>query len=244
MLQAIPKGAVALTVILALLTAGAVYVYISQVEQTAAHIETVPVIVAKRDIPARTTITPEMLERKQIPKELAVAGGFSVAGNLTGRIAKERILAGEAVREDRLVPEGEKASLPYRIPQGKRAISIAIDEVTGVGNLIRPGDNVDVLVTFSTDVANKDVTLLLLQNIPVLAVGQEQNGKQDAKAEPPKTATLEVTPAEGEKLTLAEERGRLRLMLRPALDETKVPSDGTIYDDILPLPRVTPAVKQ
>ncbi len=98
----------------------------------------------------------------------------------------------------------------------------------GISGFIKPGDRVDVLVTLNdpTSQTQKEVTKIVLQDIPVLATGTEL--QQNAKGEtyPVDVYTLEVTPEEGEKLGLAASEGKLQFALRNAMDTEKVFTNG------------------
>ncbi|MFH1676845.1 MAG: Flp pilus assembly protein CpaB, partial [bacterium] len=103
--------------------------------------------------------------------------------------------------------------------EGERAVTVGITEVSGLGGNIKPGDNVDVLVTILT---NEEVgvasTFTILRDVNVMAVGQDigfdESGESGASGPVSKSVTLRVTPYESETLSLASEVGSLRLALR------------------------------
>ena len=110
--------------------------------------------------------------------------------------------------------------------KGKRAITIAVESVTGVGGFVRPGDAVDVLWTLSLGQSSAEqgaqvVTWVLFQDVPVLAVGHEMVGRPSKTAEPANqyNVTLSLTPQDASFLLFAREQGRIQLSLRPKTEE-------------------------
>jgi pilus assembly protein CpaB len=120
------------------------------------------------------------------------------------------------------------------VTPGKRALAVKGDKVIGLSGFIRPGDRVDVLVTLEdpTSKREKQITKIVLEDIPVLATGtQMENGDKNEKGEtsPVDVYTLQVTPEEGEKLALASTQGRLQFALRNPTDvETVLTTGATI----------------
>jgi pilus assembly protein CpaB len=190
------------------------------------------VVFAKSAIPARTQITADQVELKAIPK---VAVNKDVALKLEdviGTISKSDILMGEQVNVNRLVRKGESLDLSFLIPSGMRAITIAVNEVAGVAGFIKPGEKVDVIGTLDSKNSGSDsVSWTVLQDVEVLAVAQEMgdpvkdNKNQTNKGSEAKvgtSVTLCVTPFQAQKIALAEEKGVLRLTLRPVLQEKQL----------------------
>jgi pilus assembly protein CpaB len=118
-----------------------------------------------------------------------------------------------------------------------RAVTVAVDPISGVGGFVRTGDRVDVVATFNIN--SGTLTKTILQNAEVLAIGSETSlpGKkptQNSPQQPPSaTATLSVSPDEAEKLVLADSKGKLRLMLRPTQDMAYVRTKGVVGRTIL-----------
>jgi pilus assembly protein CpaB len=109
---------------------------------------------------------------------------------------------------------GAKATVATKLPEGKRATSIRINDVNGVAGFVLPGDRVDVLLTREIGDDNKDlVTDIILQSIVVLGIDQLTD-EQREKPQVARTATVEVTPEEAQKLALAMQVGTLSLALR------------------------------
>ncbi|MGE5553695.1 MAG: Flp pilus assembly protein CpaB [Betaproteobacteria bacterium] len=207
-----------------LLTAALVYTYTASLSKQARQpaYRMVPIVVARTVIPARTTILPAMLEVKKIPEPAVLPNSVRDPKEAVGAVTRDALVAGEPVIRDRLWPKGQQPGLTFTIPPGKRAVTVAVNEVVGVGGFVKPGDQVDILATFDKEFMGEDSTIPILQGIQVLAVAQtmKDDGKSDAKIAT--TVTVAVTLEEAVRLTLAEERGKLRLALRPAGVDEKV----------------------
>jgi pilus assembly protein CpaB len=117
-----------------------------------------------------------------------------------------------------------------------RAAAIRVDDVNGVAGFVQPGDRVDVMLTRKAN--DRDVatgTDLLLQNIKVLGVDQKSSEQKDT-AQVAKAVTLEVTPEDAQKLTLASNIGKLSLSLRNYADPAAVNVKPLSIADLVPTP--------
>lgn len=206
-----------LSVTLGLITAFLVFTYVRAAVRSDGDTPSarVNVVVARHDIRPKTTVTAAMLAVREVPRAQANPDALSDIEEAVGRLAKESMGAGEQVLQSRLYARDEKPGLTFVIPPGKRAVSVAVNEVIGVAGFIKPGDRVDVLGTFDEQVVGKTVTTTVLQDVEVLAISQRMED-EDPDAKVATTATLALTLDEAERVTLAEERGKLRLALRPA----------------------------
>jgi pilus assembly protein CpaB len=238
-----------LALFLGLVSALLVYVYLSQAgeEKTVASGATKAVVVAKSNIPVATRITADMVEMRQISEDAVHPDSFSSTEGIVGNIARYPITAGEQVLSDRVaagssaLPEGEELSLPYIVPEGKRAVSVGVSDLIGAGGLLRPGDYVDVILTVELQ-SGDEIGRIVLQNLEVLALDQEMDkvapevegdeqtrvASAGSKTKPDAvTVTLAVAPVEGEVLATADQcaenfSGRLALALRPFGDHDTV----------------------
>lgn len=214
------KGLLIIAVLLSLITSALVYKYLQGMTAKTSKDGT-PVIVAKVDIPPKTKITAEMLSQSKVPNEYLQPGSMSEMQLVVGTITRDHIIAGEQITERRLVIEGKTVGFSGVIPRDKRAITIAVTEVTGVAGFVKPGDYVDVVATFDQNMAGDNVSQIMMQNVLVLAANRDAettaNANKDNKKEVVKTSTvtLAVTPDEVAQLTLAEDKGKVRLALRP-----------------------------
>lgn len=116
-------------------------------------------------------------------------------------------------------PEEEKPSSGLSIGQGKRAISVAVNEVQGVSGLLSPGDHVDVIALVPPTQGNNTSSQIMLQNVKILAVGVvAATPEKDPKAPVYRTVTLEISATDGTTLALAGQKGAVQLMLRASDD--------------------------
>lgn len=238
-MESLNKKILVLAIIMALVTCLLLYFYISGLDKDT-DIEYVEVYAAKSEIPARTVVTDDMLEKIQFPKDAKVIMGLSDKSLIVGKLTKERIIKGEAVLMDRLY-SGEKTNMAFVIPTGKRAVTIGVNEVTEVGDFIIPGDNVDVIATFeeaTVEIRGSKIyypkyTKVILQNVQVLGVGQNMQVVKEEGKKLPSSVTLAVTLDEAERLVLADESGVLRLALKPAADNKSIQTNGAVKDDMV-----------
>lgn len=195
--------------------------------------DAVPVAVATVDLAWGTQLRPEMVKTVPFLKESLPPDYFSDAAALEGRVLVTSLKQNEPVTEARLAPESVTAGgVSAVLSPGKRALAVKGDKVIGISGFIHPGDRVDVLVSVTDPETKKDVTKLVLQNIPVLATGTEiqKNGKETS---PIDVYTLEMTPEEGEKLALAATLGKLQFALRNITDSETVLTRGATIPETL-----------
>lgn len=216
------KGMLLIALVLSIVTALLVYNYLSGIT---AHknSEMVSAVVAVTDIPAKTRILPQMVKIISVPAEYVQPGTAAELKDVVGVIAREQIAAGEQITNRRLLIEGNKEFTAI-IPLGKRAVTVPVTEVTGVAGFIKPGDFVDVTVTFDQSTAGDYLGDVVLQNLQVLAVNHNtENGSNNIdkeKKENIKTATvtLAVEPELLHYLAVSDDRGKIRLALRPYME--------------------------
>ena len=193
------------------------------------------VYVPSRELAAGTIITPEHLSRMKlqeqaITEQMVVADAAGTAF-LAGSVARQVLPLGVPVARSAIVQPGDRGFLAAVLPKGKRAITIAISEVAGLGGLVLPGDRVDLILTYSIqgDVIDAEREIraseTVMKNIRVLALDQRlgaaQSVDKNGKAEVPpvaRTATLEVTPQQAEMITLGQTLGDLSLILNSVRD--------------------------
>ena len=183
--------------------------------------DSVSVVAAVRDLPVGKRIQAAdlklmALDRKDLPK-----GAFIKSADLVDRVVAVPISASEVVLTGKLAAKGSGEGLTALIAPGARAVSVQVNEISGVSGFIQPGTRVDVL--FTRVFSNGDAaTATILQNVRVLAYGRQLDPA--ATVDPrdtsrPTVATLLVTQEQAEKLVLAEQRGRIQLVLRNGLDD-------------------------
>ncbi|KAA2234994.1 Flp pilus assembly protein CpaB [Salinarimonas soli] len=200
--------------------------------EPAPAMRTEDVLVAAADLPMGQTLRPADLRWQAWPAD-AVPSGFvtraAAPGALdetAGSIARQAFLSGEPIRREKLIRADGSGFMSAILPSGMRAVAITIDTrgATSAGGFILPNDRVDVIRTFRDDESSRSggsdvhVSETILSNIRVLAIGQtvqERNGEKVVTGE---TATLELTPAQVELVTLGQKVGQLSLALRSLTD--------------------------
>lgn len=230
-------------------------------QATQAKKQMVAVVVTAKAVPAKTRLEQTMLSTTLMPKEFVNAQTVTNVKDALDRLTLVPLAQGEIILQSKLSSSDSRMGMSYRIPAGRRAQAVAVNDIIGAGGLIQPGDSVDVVAVFDKQLLGTDKGRLILENIPVLAVGREtsasatdvsQAGKAGIAAGQGRpatgtTVTLAVTPQEGVVLALAEEKGTLRLLLRPALDDgTKGVVDfaTSVFTQAQPIDQVFEAKKQ
>lgn len=184
------------------------------------------IAVAARDLPAGTILQAEDLRTIPWSGDALPAGFIGGTDDLVGQGLLMGVQANEPLLRTKLVGKGSSGGLPLIIPEGMRAMSVAVDEVVAVAGFVVPGTRVDVLVTAHGDDAPAS-TRLILQNVQVLASGQTIEPDQQGKPQTSSVITLLVTPAESEQLALASSEGKIQLALRNTLDRGRAVTTGS-----------------
>lgn len=198
-----------------LATTGLMYAYLKAQPQPAPVAVTEPMVVAAINLAESQPLTPDTVVVVQVPHR--PDGAFASADDLAGRHPLVPIPKGQPVLSSHLASAGASPALWHRIPPGKRAVTVAIDEVVGVGGFLKPGLRVDIVSVVRGE--HDWVTRTIAQNVPILALAQEDKSKQeDTSARVVPSATLLVTPQQAESVSLATEQGKIRLMLRAPED--------------------------
>ena len=232
--------------IFAVAAAFSAYLYLESVKQAYREAgKYVTVITAASNIPARTVVTATMIQYKDIPERYAHPDALRSVQEI-GKTTLVDITAGEQILKSKLATQEDKTrTLSLSLSPGERAVTVKVDEVSGVGYFVQPGDKVDVLVTLeapsdtaSANPAGQQIkgscTSTIISNVRVLATGQNRIPNQTAATAYP-TVTLAVYPLQAQQLILASERGSVGLVLRSPVDEgvTKLPS-STLDELVFP----------
>lgn len=252
----------AFAVVMGLLAVGLVRQYLAQQRQTLARERArlaadyqapIDVLVAARDIPGGTALDAGHVTLQPVPEKFVQPYAARAAGEVLGRITVAPMAEGEQILLNKIRrPESapRDATLSAMTPKGKRAVTIGVDAITGVGGFVRPGDAVDVLWTIQLPQAGQPqsqgqvVTLTLFQEVPVLAVGQETlataRQRPEGGGRNDYTVTLALTPQETSFLLFAREQGRIQLSLRARSDSGPVavaPANiNTLMETVLGVP--------
>ena len=209
--------------VLALGTGVLTFNYLASVGHANAPVAQRSVLIAAKAIPARATVTADMLTTAQRPSSAVDPDAFVVPASAIGGVAANDIPAGSQLTASKLL-RAVSSTFPSRVGRGMRAVAIPVDRVKNVSNLVKPGDRVDVIAvtTSRTDQAPKAMTII--RGAKVLSIGQTIDTTTTNSTATPApesgpygsaTATLEVTPKEADLLALADINATLRLALRP-----------------------------
>src|SRR3954453_3214465 len=204
------------------------------------QIDTVDILVAKTDIALGHGVSAQDMQWQIWPVQAASPSFIrrsekpDAIVTLTGAIARGPFVAGEAMREGKLIKANGSGYMAAVLDKGMRAISTEISPETGAGGFILPNDHVDVILSRRERDADKTAagadshsSETIMTNIRVLAIDQTLGEKDGQKVVIGKTATLELTPRQAEQLALSRQLGTMSLSLRSLADagETALPTD-------------------
>lgn len=226
------------------------------------------VLVAKRDIPSGKVIEAEMLESVIIPNQYLQPQVATSLDRISGMMTIAPVAKGEQLTLSKLVyPTKQQAAggkgLAEVTPVGKRAITISVDNISGLAGMINPGNYVDVITVIPLPVqtsegkqVKQDVVIPIFQNVQVLAVGQEigvlspqvteTRYKKEEKKEPSPLITLALSPTEANLIAFVQEQGKIRLFLRSPIDSQIQPAQAANWDTLFQyiMPKETPKIEK
>jgi len=228
--------------VLAVLTGALLYVWLGNVEKSSeVEIQYETVIVAAQDIPAYTVITSDMLTSAQVPLGTAHEYAAISASAVVGLTTESDILTGEQILTKKLKVMGESSSgLSYVVPSGMRAVTIAVDDISGVNGLIRIGDYVDVVANLSTTYgsdpaaetpAEVSTTTVAAQN--VLVVSLDSKLSDDGTQTGYSYMTLILSPEDAMRVIEGYRIGTLTVILRSSGDHSKNSEKPVVPDDLV-----------
>jgi pilus assembly protein CpaB len=201
------------------------------------------IVVARRDVPEGAEVDRDAVQIAQWPSNVVPSGAATSLDSVVGRISRTAIFTGDPVTSNRLAPRGSSGGLEMKIAPGKRAMAVPINDVSGLGTLIQPNSRVDVLVTLRPDAGEyRQVGKVFLSNIRVLSVGGRLQPSPDAKDDKARSAALEVTPEQAERLAVAETQGTIQLVLRGFDDPDSAHTPGASTADVMAQLRNAPSV--
>jgi pilus assembly protein CpaB len=186
------------------------------------------VVVATMDLPQATTLLAEHLSVTPWPAGARPEGTFADPKELVGRVLLSKVVKNEAVLSTKIASREAGSGLASLLPENMRAAAVRVDDVVGVAGFIHPDDHVDVIVTMRPERGGETTSRVILQNVRVLAVGQQLGVDEQKRnqAMPVTVATLLVSTEESEMLALASVQGRLLLTLRPWADKNQIATNG------------------
>ena len=222
-------------IVVALVIGLAAAAYATGMVSRQAGIASNKVVVAAVDIEPGSKINAEMLSTLEWPSSAVPPDGFKDAKELQDRIAKVNVLRGEPLLERKLAPLGTLGGLSAVIADGKRAMTVRVNDVVGVAGFALPGNYVDVMVNAQQDKERNEearqISKTVLERVLVLAVAQEA-GRDDTKPKVVSAVTLELSPDDAEKLDLARSVGTLSLVLRNQVDQKTVETAGATKTEL------------
>lgn len=203
-----------------------------QIATASPNVRTVDVLVAAVDVPMGQSLKAGDLRWASWPEDSAPSAVIKRTEfpngleETTGSIVRSNFFGGEPIRREKLIKADGGGFMSAILPTGMRAVAISIDTrgATSAGGFVLPNDRVDVIRTYRDDESSRaggvDVHMseTILSNIRVLAIGQNVQERNGEKVVTGETATLELTPAQAELITLAQKIGQLSLALRSLAD--------------------------
>lgn len=233
------KQAIGVAAVIALVVAVLVYVVLNRQARTPPVTQPamVAVVVMKNAVPAHEEVKGGDVEIKQVPREQAPPDALRLPAEAVGSIARTELAAGSILKRSEVTSRSAMSGLTYVIPLGMRAVTVALDPISGVGGFVFAGDRVDVLATFN---AGREPTLTktIVQDVEVLAMNEQtvrpvvrepettnEGGEKSEKApatQQVRSATLAVTPHDAQIIVLSSTKGTVHLVLRRRADREQV----------------------
>src|SRR5882724_6608843 len=226
-----------IVVLIIALSAGGVAAYLARGSdnkppsaEAVAPLPTVDILVAKSEIGLGQSVKPEDLQWQTWPAATASNNFISRADRadamtqIVGSIARAPFIAGEPIREQKLVKANGSGFMAAILPTGMRAVSTEISPETGAGGFILPNDRVDVILSRREKNVDRPgapdniISEVILPNVRVLAIDQAPKEKDGQNAVVGKTVTLELKAEQTEALARARQSGTLSLALRSIAD--------------------------
>lgn len=210
------------------------------------------IVVAAIPLQLGTRVDANNLRLIPWPSDEPVSGMFTRIEDCANRALITPVAENEPILESKLASTQSGAGLPATIPEGMRALSVAVNEVVGVAGFVIPGTMVDVLVTGNVAGAGRgsseNVTRTILENVKVLAAGQKIEQDREGKPQTVPVITLLVTPDDAARLTMASTEGKIQLALRNTVDTKLVVPPAVLQGSLFsggapPPPKRSPGVK-
>lgn len=202
-------------------------------------VKTRSVVIAKTDITPQTLLKRDMLEMREFPESMVPENAAVDMSTVLNRSVKTEIFAGDVITSQKLYGESEAAGFIGAIPKDCRAVSVSINDITGVAGFAKPGDHVDVILVEKD--GNMATSTIILQNSLLLSIngnmGVKQSPTEEMTTDPatqpisnPSIATLALRPDEVLRLISASKLGEIYLMLRPLKPlDTYVDDEGYTF---------------
>jgi pilus assembly protein CpaB len=241
----------AVAVLLAFLLSSFVYRQFKQASNVK-PVVTQHIVVAAAPLQLGTRVDASNLRLIPWPADQPVVGMFTRIEDCANRALITPVATNEPILDSKLASKASGAGLSATIPEGMRALSVAVNDVVAVAGFVMPGTMVDVLVTGrvsgGTRGGEDNITRTILENVRVLAAGQKIEQDREGKPQTVPVITLLVSPEDAAKLAMASTEGKIQLALRNTIDSKKV-EPASVFEAALfsgtaaPAPRHTGVVK-
>lgn len=189
------------------------------------------VVISTEDLQLGTRLQPSMIEEVDWPSTSPIKNPMTSVRQATDRVVNVPVFKGEPILMSKLAALGETGGLSAVLHAGRRAVTVKVNEIVGVAGFALPGTFVDVMVN-TLDLNNSAVSKIVIERIKVLAVAQDLSNLE-TKPKVVNAVTLEVTPAQAEKIDLARSVGSLSLVLRSQVDMQSITTSGARKTDLL-----------
>jgi pilus assembly protein CpaB len=180
-------------------------------------------VAAAKALEAGEVLKPGDLQFVEWSSSGSLTGGFIKIDDVAGRTVLYPLAKGEPILDRHLALAGAGVGLSANIPTGMRAISVRSDEVVGVAGFMQPGTHVDVLLTYHSDKTPEPRTATVLQDVVILAAGQQIHPDPDSKPTSVAVVTLLLKPDDAERVVLATSLGAIHFVLRNGADREQTP---------------------
>ena len=213
-----PKVLLIMAAVLSVICGFMIYSYLSKAQPKDEKKNTRAVVIASMDIAPGTVLTDKMVRLELVPLNLAQPDALRTLPDAVGKTIRMPVNSGDQITRKRLNGNGAASSFVNSIPKDKRAVTINVDDISGVAGFIRPSTRVDVVLIKGHSNGMPTVGRLLLQNVLVLAVGStDMNSVNSSKKnEAARSLTLALDPREAVQLRVAQQEGKVSFLLRPA----------------------------
>lgn len=239
------KGIIMLALLLALIGSGALFIYLRSLDQPVViQNDMRNVVVSKVDIAAFTQITSEMLQVVNVPGDAIIGEPLQNINDVVGKYALDNIYVNQQIHE-KSISDSIEDKVGFKVTGSNRAVTVNVNELTGVNGLLKPGDFVDIIIFLPQATENNrvraDIAKLFLQNIEVLAIDKNYERSIDEKENvttPEEDdgnyyVTLSVPVMDVEMLILAKDIGSIELALRPTEGDYIYVTEGAIWQELL-----------
>lgn len=239
--------ALIISLILALISCGFVFIYIKSLEKPAPEVKVIKLLVASRNMKVGEEIKSADISTVDIPEDSLPEDIINDRKSIEGMYVREPIITGEPFRGERLA-KWEELTLSFSIPKDMRAFSVFVNENSVFSNQLRVGDKVDVIGNYiikTNDDKEMKLSNTIIQNVEVLAVGPDrvrhntgETSESSDETRLPRAITLCVSPEEAEKLAYTSAFAGFVIALRGNEDEKSVETPGIIIEDLIPLNKI------